>query len=80
MYYRLDDNIALRKWSDTAYACYEKGARYETFLWPEEAEIMLLCDSEHDIEANDIVMMFILKELIVPCEKGEKNSEWSSLR
>lgn len=80
MYYRLDENIALRKWADTGYAYYEKGAKYARFLTPEEAEIMLNCDGEHDIEANDIVMMFILKELIVPCEKGEKNSEWSSLR
>ncbi|MBQ3395569.1 MAG: radical SAM protein [Synergistaceae bacterium] len=79
MYYRLDDNIALRKWADTGYACYEKGTGYETFLWPEEAEIMLLCDSEHDIEANDTVMQLILRKLIMPCEKGEKNSEWSSL-
>ena len=79
MYYRLDDNIALRKWADTGYACYEKGTGYETFLWPEEAEIMLLCDSEHDIEANDTVMQLILRKLIMPCENGEKNSEWSSL-
>ena len=80
MYYRLDENIALRKWADTGYAYYKKGAKYARFLTPKEAEIMLNCDGEHDIETDDTVMMFILKELIVPCEKGEKNSEWSSLR
>ena len=80
MYYRLDDNIALRKWADTAYACCTKGTRDRTFLTPKESKIMLMCDGEHDIETDDTVMQLILSKLIQPCEKGEKNSEWSSLR
>ena len=80
MYYKLSDDIALRKWTDYGYSYYEHGARYAVPLKPKEAKIMLLCDGEHDIETNDTVMQLILKNLITPCEKGEHPSEWSSLR
>ena len=80
MYYKLSDNIALRKWTDHGYAYYEYGARYAVPLRLKEAQIMLLCDGEHEIETSDTVMSLILRKLITPCEKGEHSSEWSSLR
>lgn len=38
---------------------------------------MLLCDGEHDIEFDEAVMALTVKRLIVPCEKGDRPSEWS---
>lgn len=80
MYYKLSDDIALRKWTDYGYSYYERGARYAIPLRPKEAEIMLMCNGEHDIETDDTVMQLILRNMITPCEKGERPSEWSSLR
>ncbi|MBQ7594207.1 MAG: radical SAM protein [Synergistaceae bacterium] len=80
MYYKLSDKASIRNWPDFGYACFEKGARHPFPLTPKEAEIMLRCDGEHDIETNDIVMSLILRNLIIPCEKGEHSSEWSSLK
>ncbi len=80
MYYKLSDDIALRKWTDYGYSYYEHGARNAILLRPKEAQTMLLCDGEHDIETNDTVMQLIIRNLITPCEKGEHPSEWSSLR
>ena len=80
MYYKLSDDIALRKWTDYGYAYYEHGARNAIPLRPKEAEIMLICDGEHDIETDDTVMQLMLRNLITPCEKGEHPSEWSSLK
>lgn len=80
MYYKISDTAAFRSWPDLGYAYFEKGARNPFPLTPKEAEIMLLCDGEHDIETNDNVMSLILRKLIIPCERGEHPSEWSSLK
>ncbi len=80
MYYRLPDNIALRRWPDLGYAYYSRGLSYAVSLTAEEAHVMLLSDGEHDIEATDTVMLLILKNLIMPCNQGERNSEWSAFR
>ena len=80
MYYRLTDHTALRSWPDLGFACYQKGERSAIPLSAKQAEVMLLCDGEHDIEIDDTVMQLSLKRLIVSCEKGEHPSAWSSYR
>ncbi len=66
MYYKLFDDIALRKWTDYAYSYYTYGARKAIPLKTKEAETMLLCDGEHDLETDDTVMQLILRNLITP--------------
>ena len=80
MYYRLSDNIAFRYWPDAGYMYYEKGSFHAKYLTVKQAQIMLMCGSEHDIDTDDTVMLLALRKIITCCEKGEKNSEWSSFK
>ena len=80
MYFRLSDPIALRSWKDVAYAYYIRGVPYAQPLTQRQAEVLLLCDGEHDIEADDTVLGLVCRNLITVCEKGEHPSEWSAYR
>ena len=80
MYYRITDNVALRRWSDLGFAVYWRGVRSAFPLSAKQAAVMLLCDGEHDIETDDTVMLLVLKKLIEPCEKGEQPTAWSAFR
>ena len=74
------ETITLRSWNDVEYAYYVKGIEYAQPLSLKQAQTLLLCDGEHDIEIDDTVMQLSLKRLIVSCEKGEHPSAWSSYR
>ena len=52
MYYRLKDNIALRKWRYVDRAIYVKGIDHALSVSPKDFELLLLCDGEHNIEPN----------------------------
>ncbi len=78
MYYKLADFAALRSWKDVEYACYLQSVPYAQPLTRRQAEVMLQCDGEHDMEIDDTVMALTLQKIIVPCEKGDHPSAWSS--
>ncbi len=78
MYFRLTDSVALRSWKDVEYAYYLKGVPYAQPLTRREAETLLRCDGEQEIEADDTVLELACRNLIAVCEKGEHPSEWSS--
>ena len=80
MYYRITDNVALRRWSDLGFAVYWRGVRSAFPLSAKQAAVMLLCDGEHDIETDDTVLLLVMKRLIEPCEKGEQPTAWSAFR
>ena len=80
MYFRLNDSVALRSWSDVEYAYYIKGVPYAQPLTGKQAKALLLCDGEHDIEADETVMGLVFRNLIAACEKGEHPSDWSAYK
>ncbi len=80
MFFRLKDNVALRKWRYVDRAIYKKGIDQALGVSKEEFEILLLCDGEHDLENNKIIQELKNRNLIEECNKGDKLNEWSKLK
>ena len=80
MFYRLPDYIALRSWSDVQRAYYVRNQIDARPLSQKQFEVMLLCDGEHDISLDSTVLQLEALKLIMPCDKGEHSSQWSSYR
>ena len=80
MYYRITDDVALRRWADTGFAIYRRGTRKPFPIPGKQAELMLRCDGEHDLETDSMVMLLAMRGLIEPCEKGERPGTWSAFR
>ena len=79
MYYRLKDNIALRKWKYVDRAIYRKGVDHALSISEKEFELLLLCDGEHDIEPNPYLVGLLKNGYIKECQKGDKPNPWSLL-
>ena len=79
MYYRLKDDIGLRKWRYVDRAIYKKGVESANGVSKEEFELLLLCDGNHDIEPNPYLASLLSKGFIEECQKGDKVNPWSLL-
>ena len=79
MYYRLKDDIALRRWKYVDRALYKRGKEDGFGVSKEEFTLLLLCDGEHDIEPSSCLDNLINQGYIEQCKKGQKPSEWSML-
>ena len=80
MYYRLNDNVALRKWKYVERAIYLKGADHAFGVSKEEWELLLKCDAKHDIEPNPYLANLLNAHYIEKCNQGDKLNEWSLLK
>jgi len=80
MFYRLKDNIALRKWRYVDRAIYVKGHDSALGVSKEEFELLLLCDGKHDIQPNPYLTNLLSRRFIEECEEGEEPSSWSRLK
>ena len=80
MYYRLNENVALRKWRYVDRAIYFKGNDCASPLSKEEFEIALKCDGKHDIEPGPYLANLLSSGIIEKCNKGDKVNEWSLLK
>ena len=80
MYLKLADYVALRSWKNVEYALYIKGLPYAQPLTRKQANVLLLCDGEHDIEADETVLGLAARNLIFSCEKGDHPSAWSAYK
>ncbi len=79
MYYRLKDNVALRKWKYVDRAIYRKGFENAYGISPQEFEILLKCDGNHDIEPSPYLATLLSQRYIEECQKGDKVNPWSLL-
>lgn len=79
MYYRLNDNIAIRKWKYVDRAIYIKGNVHALPVSQEDFDTLLICDGNHDIEPNETIERLLHREYIEECSAGDGPSEWSSL-
>ena len=55
MYYRLKDDVALRKWKYVDRAVYIKGVVHALPASVQEFDKLLLCDGNHDVEKDEVV-------------------------
>ncbi|MBQ2070394.1 MAG: radical SAM protein [Bacilli bacterium] len=80
MYYRLNDNIALRRWRYVDRAIYFKDEDCAASVSKDEFEILLLCDGNHDLKGSFIIDNLVKRRYIERCEQGKEPSEWSKLK
>jgi len=80
MYFRLSNHAALRSWKNVEFALYIQGEPYAQPLTRKQANALLLCDGEHDMDVDETVLGLAARGFIVSCEKGEHPSAWSSYK
>ena len=78
MYYRLKDNVGLRRWRYVDRAIYIKDVDHALGATKEEFELLLQCDGEHDLESPYLINL-LNRNFIEECQKGDHPSEWSLL-
>ena len=79
MFYRLKDDVSLRRWRYIDRAVYIKGAESAIAVPKEEYDLLLLCDGNHDIAPNPYLANLLNKHYIEECKKGENLNNWSKL-
>lgn len=79
MYYRLKDDVGLRKWRYVDRAVYRKKSDIAFGVSQKEFDLLLLCDGEHDIEPSPYLADLLKRRYIEECKKGDHPSEWSLL-
>lgn len=79
MFYRLKDNIALRKWRYVDRAIYIKNHENAVGISKEEFELLLKCDGEHDLEPDPYLANLLSRGYIEKCHQGDKVNPWSML-
>ncbi len=80
MYYRLKDNVALRKWKYVDRAVYLKGVVHALPASAEEFDKLLLCDGNHDIVKDGVVDRLLHRNFVEECDKGTFPNKWSQLK
>ena len=79
MFYRLKDNVALRKWKYVDRAIYIKNVDRAFGVEPKEFELLLKCDGKHDIAPSPYLANLLSNRYIEECEEGHSPNEWSLL-
>ena len=67
MYYRLNDNYALRAWKFVNNVIYHRYLPNPICVDKETFELLRLCDGEHDIEESDALKNLTEKDVIALC-------------
>ena len=77
MYYRLKENVALRKWKLVERAIYIKGIDHALSVSKEDFETLLKCDGQYDLELSSTVTKLINLGYIEECQRNDKINNWS---
>ncbi len=80
MYYRLNDNVALRGWRLVPRAYYIYGVREAKGLDEEEFDLLLRCDGRHDLPPSPLLSSLEERALIRSCGRGEGLTQWQEYR
>ena len=80
MYYKINENIALRSWKVVPYAYYIYGNRNAIGLKQEEWELLCRCDGITEMEPSPLLEALQRKGLCIPCECGDRPTDWQKAR
>lgn len=80
MYYKLNQNIALRSWKLVPHAYYFYGNRNAIGLKQQEWDLLCSCDSVTDIAQSPLLEELQSKGMCRPCEYGDQLDEWQKVR
>ena len=74
--YILENNIALRSWSDIPYACCVRGELHPRMLSKKEFLTMIRCDGTEELDASPVLAKLLAEGLIREAADGEAISPW----
>ena len=77
MYYRLNDDYALRAWKFVSHAVIYRLLPDPIRTDDEVFDLLLRCDGEHDLAESATLTNLVEQGIVSPCEKGDAPSEWS---
>ncbi len=69
MYYRLNDDYALRSWKFVSHAMYHRYAPAPLRVDEETFELLLTCDGEHDLEESEKLRTLCEQGVIAPSHR-----------
>ena len=80
MYYRLNDDFALRSWKFVKHAMYHRYLPSVLKADGDTFNLLLKCDGEHDLSDSALLRSLTERGIISQCNFGEKPSEWSRFK
>ena len=80
MYYRLNEDYALRAWKFVNHGLYHRYSPDWLRVDAQSYELLMASDGEHDLPESEALRRLVERGMIAPCEKGEHPSDWSRFR
>ena len=80
MYYRLNEDYALRAWKYVNHGMYHRLEASPIRVDYKTYDLLLQCDGEHDLPDSEELKALAEHGLISQCEKGQAPSDWSRYR
>lgn len=80
MYYRLNDNYALRAWKFVNHVLYHRYTADPLRVDEQTFDLLTRCDGEHELAQSEALKSLTEQGVVSPCRQGEKPSEWSRFR
>ena len=80
MYYRLNEDYALRAWKFVSNVIYNRYAAEPIRVDDDTFELLKSCDGDHDLQESDALKNLTEQGIVSPCHQDEQPSEWSRYR
>ncbi len=80
MYYRLNEDYALRAWKYVNNVVYNRYAAEPIRVDKDTFELLKSCDGDHDQPESEELKNLTEQGIVSPCCQGEHPSEWSQYR
>lgn len=78
--YKLYPGVKLRGYFSVPVAVYSLHAEHAFSISEDEFEAIKHCDGQTQLADDEVLQSLLGKQLIIPCEKGEKNKPWQRYR
>ena len=79
-YYKLYPGVKLRGYFAVPIAVYTQYAQCAFGLCEDEFDVIKRCDGQTQLADNEILQGLLAKQLVIPCEKGDRNKPWQSYK
>lgn len=80
MYYRLNDDYALRAWKYVNNVIYNRYAAEPIRVDDDTFKLLKSCDGDQDLPESEELKNLTEQGIVSPCRQGEHPSEWSQFR
>ena len=80
MYYRVNENYALRAWKYVNNVVYNRYLPNPIRVDDDTFELLKCCDGDHDLPESEVLKNLMRQGIISPCRQGGQPSGWSKYR